>query len=58
MIHIFHKWSKWETYTWIGEVFYTRDTKGEYYTDIEKRQKRTCVICGKEQNELLELLEL
>lgn len=50
-MHIFHKWSKWEPYTdkgiRIGGLF---SPKGPIpYT--ERRQKRHCEKCGKEQDE-------
>ena len=47
-MHIFHKWGKWEQYV---DQYITIDkaSKREYKA-IEKRQKRKCLICNKEED--------
>jgi hypothetical protein len=49
-----HKWTKWEQYTESGVVtsmlFRKIDKPLEY---SEKRQKRHCEKCGKQQDELV-----
>ena len=47
---IFHKWDKWEPYTESGIIYnkYLPADPGRPYT--ERRQKRTCKRCGKEQD--------
>lgn len=52
-MHLLHKWSKWEQYT---EEFYRyprlKDgSLGEPIPYLEHRQRRTCKICGKVQEE-------
>jgi hypothetical protein len=51
---IFHKWTKWEQYT-IECIsfgfFWQKDHPGHRIT--ERRQKRHCEKCGKEQDELV-----
>lgn len=54
MCFIFHKWSKWEQYTWSGTCYGSRllgTTEGKPMS--ERRQRRTCDECGKEQDELV-----
>ena len=55
-MHIFHKWSKWEQYTWKGTVTMTGlmvspRIEGKLIPLEESRQRRTCGICGKLQDE-------
>lgn len=46
-MHIFHKWSKWESYeTTVLSYFYTIPCKS---TDV--RQSRVCETCGKTQDQ-------
>lgn len=47
-MHIFHKWSKWVGYQ--IEYFGNRNGK-KIIVAVEKRQKRKCLICNKEQDE-------
>lgn len=49
--HWLHKWSKWEAYTWVGKV--TKISTGQTCDKTEERQKRTCLICGYVQDELI-----
>lgn len=56
-MHIFHKWSKWETYTQKGVNQYS-SSLGVWVERLENgnivycslRQKRTCVVCGRMQD--------
>jgi hypothetical protein len=51
---IFHKWSKWEQYDFRGisyGFFWQNNKEGREFS--ERRQKRTCKKCGKEQDELV-----
>lgn len=50
---IFHQWSKWEQYeqTYSYYDFKTGKTFDRYLS--EHRQKRTCLICGKMQDQLV-----
>lgn len=57
-MHIFHRWSKWEQYTWSGTVTYTgllvpKSLQGSKIAVIEYRQKRKCSVCGKVEDEEL-----
>ena len=48
-MHIFHKWSKWESYeTTILSSFYSFPCKS---TNV--RQFRICEVCGKNQDEFI-----
>lgn len=55
-MHIFHKWGKWEQYKWVGKMARTgflvpTALQGKWFDVEEKRQRRTCEICGKLQDE-------
>jgi hypothetical protein len=43
-----HKWSKWESYLWEGTIQKGNDPKRPFE---ERRQKRSCMTCGHEQDE-------
>jgi hypothetical protein len=48
----FHKWSKWEQYTWEGTVVQRFGAAaGKTFPMSEDRQKRKCERCGKVQDE-------
>lgn len=50
----FHRWTKWEQYNWTGRVFGYRVAPCSEGTPIsERRQRRHCVDCGKEQDEIV-----
>jgi hypothetical protein len=56
----FHKWGKWEPYTWQGTktavgVLYPSDIIGKSFPCTEQRQKRVCERCGKMQDELVSM---
>jgi len=55
MCFIFHKWSKWESYTETGTMFLGRIApkalQGKELGYTELRQKRECTVCGKVQDE-------
>ena len=49
MIHLFHKWGKWEQYDKILPE--RRVSKGmALAAAVEHRQRRRCVTCGKEKS--------
>jgi len=48
---IFHKWNKWEPYTESGTIYGGLFKSRDPYPYTERRQKRTCKKCGKEQDE-------
>jgi hypothetical protein len=53
----FHHWSKWEQYDekvthTLGRIM-PKNVQGKECTSIEKRQKRNCMECNKEQDELV-----
>jgi len=52
-MHIFHEWTKWQQYnesgTCVGGLFGPKEPQP--YT--ERRQRRKCEKCGKEQDELV-----
>lgn len=55
-MHIFHKWSKWEQYEWVGSVtgvgvLLPKELRGKRIPIVESRQSRICEICGKMQDE-------
>ncbi len=54
-MHLFHKWSKWEQYTWVGSVtrvsLFVKQTQRLPIPLTEERQRRKCEICGKMQDE-------
>ena len=57
-IHIFHKWSKWEQFTWKGKTCMTgilapADIRGKWFDTEERLQRRTCEVCGKTQEETI-----
>ena len=46
----FHRWTKWEQYEWRGfKLEHARDP----LQMSQRRQKRHCEVCGKEQDELV-----
>jgi len=51
---LFHKWSKWEQYTWEGTVYHgiiaPKEMRGKPFQVSEKRQRRKCEKCGYEQD--------
>lgn len=56
MCLFFHKWGKWEQYTWTGRVctsgLLVPETQSGKWVDCEeKRQKRVCSKCGKMEDE-------
>lgn len=46
-----HKWGKWEVYTWDGLEKIVWQT--EWNKVSETRQKRSCLKCGYTQDELI-----
>jgi len=54
-MHIFHKWGKWEQYKWVGQITqvstFIRQNVSLPIKVEENRQRRTCEICGKMQDE-------
>ena len=42
---IFHKWTKWEQYT------FNKADKDKRVVEIERRQRKHCEKCNKEQDE-------
>ncbi len=57
MMCFFHKWTKWERHTKEGQrlirFFVPDDMKGKYVPFTEERQSRTCLKCGRIQDELI-----
>ena len=58
MCVLFHKWSKWEqyedSYTKIPiGIIYPKEIRGQAFQATDKRQKRTCLKCGKVQDVLV-----
>lgn len=52
MCIFFHKWNKWTQYT----IESIKDKNGvRYIVSVEKRQKRHCETCNKEQDEFISL---
>lgn len=47
---IFHKWSKWEEYTWEGTIYpgiiAPKEIRGKPVRTTETWQKRVCEKCG------------
>jgi hypothetical protein len=43
---LFHRWSKWEQFTWDGLVKYG----GKWHRCTERRQRRHCLRCGYAQS--------
>ena len=52
MCFIFHKWEKWQPYTWKGFITY-RKQPDQPISLTEERQKRVCSLCGITQDELI-----
>jgi len=51
-MHLFHKWSKWERYVWTGKIGgFVWQPNAPMRDATEERQKRTCSVCGKTQDE-------
>lgn len=51
---LFHRWTKWEQYAWRGINYGSRLMPNAKPHEIsERRQKRHCLDCGKEQDELV-----
>lgn len=50
MIHLFHKWSKWEKYEQSIRKAFVSMSMIRY--DIQKRERRSCLICGKNQDRI------
>ena len=48
MCWLFHKWTRWEQYTWHGIKYLFPDAKPIEIT--ERREKRNCLRCGREQD--------
>ena len=53
-MRLFHKWSKWEEYTWTGYhipmgIMYG-ELRGQKIPVTVQRQKRRCSVCGKIQD--------
>ena len=48
-----HKWSKWEQYTFHGIQTMVAGRKTEI-PFMEKRQKRNCLKCNKQQDERID----
>ena len=57
MIHIFHKWDKWEQYKerykWSPGLIFSKEIQKEVYKGCDIRQRRICIICGKMQDKLI-----
>lgn len=55
---IFHKWTKWEQYTETGNYIlgrlYPKSIQGKQVPYSEKRQKRLCKRCNKQQDILVD----
>ena len=50
-MHLLHKWSKWEQYEYKWQE--VNGKKPMSVRCVEKRQKRKCKKCGKEQDRLV-----
>jgi hypothetical protein len=55
---LFHKWTKWEQYIERGTkvlagLFVPKEVIGTTLPYSERRQKRHCLKCNKEQDELI-----
>lgn len=52
-MHLFHKWTKWEEYDEsvfvIPGILFPKEHRSKTYREIQKWQKRQCVVCGKTQ---------
>lgn len=48
----FHKWTPWEQYEWTGGMMLEND---KTVTVKERRQHRYCIICKREEDELVRL---
>lgn len=49
-----HKWSKWEQYQWRGTATQLWGKgAGNRIETAERRQRRKCELCGKEEDELV-----
>lgn len=46
-----HNWLKWEQYEWRGQKTYIQSGATVWLS--ERRQRRVCDRCGKEQDELV-----
>lgn len=57
MCFIFHKWTKWEQYVVKGMAYpgilSPKTIQGKAIPYTERRQRRHCEICNKEQDELI-----
>ena len=42
---IFHKWGKWEQFTWVGTIQYAW-RKGDPVPASENWERRKCELCG------------
>lgn len=56
-MHIFHKWSKWQQYEheyqFTPGIIMPKEIRGKVFSQVDLRQKRTCLECGKMQDELV-----
>jgi hypothetical protein len=46
-----HTWTKWEQYEWKGYMVLYKT--GQTHPSVERRQRRHCEVCGKEEDELV-----
>jgi hypothetical protein len=57
MCIFFHKWGKWQQYeetgTMIPGMLTPKENRGKTFNYSDSRQKRTCVECGRVQDELV-----
>ena len=47
-----HEWTNWEQFDWVGRVQRKRGAE-EMIPCSERRQKRHCIKCNKEEDELV-----
>lgn len=54
---IFHKWTKWEIYHYgykfMAGILAPKESRGKEFDGEDLRQRRHCIKCGKNQDELL-----
>lgn len=57
MCFVFHEWSKWEQYDhqysfYLGRIA-PKEVQGKVLHNVDLRQRRVCLKCGKMQDELV-----